>query len=42
VGGDGRLSGYRWGLERKRDLLAREAAEALASAPARVTARRQR
>lgn len=34
VGRDGSLSGYRWGVTRKRALLAREAAEAARNAPA--------
>lgn len=42
VGSDGALRGYRWGLERKRRLLAREAAEGggPAEAPKRRRARR--
>lgn len=36
VGATGRLTGYRWGLERKRQLLAAEAAPARASSSAEI------
>ena len=40
VGSDGGLTGYRWGVERKRALLTAEGAEVRSARPARTPARR--